>query len=112
MVVYTVTFTSSSTVLPEAALASDSGTTVKRNLPTATGEASRDCEAGWRDAQAGHPDSAGSVHPAGGDADSAAQMGPDVFRTQSRVSSATLSASGGGQGTAIYRRRQPLGGGP
>src|SRR5262249_62079080 len=38
-------------------------------------------------------------------------MGPDVFRTQSRVSSAALGASGGGQGAAVYRRGQPLGGG-
>src|SRR6266536_1822903 len=100
------------TRLPEAALAGPTGTTVKWNLPTATGEKSRDQEAGRRDAQAGHSNSAGSVHPAGGDAGSARQMGPDVFRAQSRLSSATLGASGGGQGTAVYRRRQPLGGRP
>src|SRR5258708_7170384 len=97
--------------LPEAVLASHSGTTVKWDLSTATGEASRDREAGRRGAQARHPDGAGSVYPAGGDAGSATQMGPDVFRTQSRVSSATLGASGGGQGAAVYRRGQPLGGG-
>jgi len=39
------------------------------------------------------------------------QMGPDVLRAQSRVSSATLGASGGGQGAAVYRPGQPLGGG-
>src|SRR6266516_3374953 len=99
------------TRLPEAALASPSGTAVKWDLPTATGEKSRDQEAGRRDAQAGHSDGAGSVDPAGGDAGLARQMGPDVFRTQSRVSSATLGASGGGQGAAVYRRGQSLGGG-
>src|SRR6266700_1719916 len=99
------------TRLPEATLASFAGTTVTWNLPTATGEASRDQEAGRRDTQAGHSDGAGSVCPAGGDAGSATQMGPDVFRTQSLLSSATLGASGGGQGAAVYRRRPPLGGG-
>src|SRR6266700_3890845 len=99
------------TRLPEAALASPTGTTAKWNLPTATGEKSRDQEAGRRDAQTGHPHSAGSVHPAGGDAGAAAQMGPDVLRTQSRVSPATLGASGGGQGATVYRRGEPLGGG-
>ncbi len=97
--------------LPEAALARHSGTTVEWDLSTATGETSRDREAGRRDAQAGHPDGAGSVDPAGGDAGAATQMGPDVLRTQSRISSATLGASGGGQGAAVYRRGQPLGGG-
>jgi hypothetical protein len=51
------------------------------------------------------------VCPAGGDAGSAGQMGPDVLRTQSRISSATFGASGGGPGAAVYRCRQPLGGG-
>src|SRR5437773_2264288 len=97
--------------LPEAALASHSGATVNWDLSTATGEASGDREAGRRGAQAGHSDGAGPVCPAGGDAGPATQMGPDVFRAQSRVSSATLSASGGGQGAAVYCRGQPLGGG-
>ena len=44
----------------------------------------------------GISDGAGPVCPAGGDAGSTRQMGPDVLRTQSRVSSATLGASGGG----------------
>ncbi len=42
----------------------------------------------------------------------ATQMGRDVLRAPSRVSSATLGAAGGDQGAAVYRRRQPLGGGP
>src|SRR5438128_530425 len=98
------------TRLPEATVASDSGTTVERDLSTASGEASRNRQAGRRGAQAGHPDGAGPVYPAGGDAGSARQMGLDVLRAQSRVSSAAFGASGGGEGAAVYRRRQPLGG--
>src|SRR5258708_31390457 len=92
-------------------MASPTGTADELGLPTSTVEKSRDREAGRRDEQAGHSDSAGSFCPAGGDAGPVAQMGPDVFRTQSRVSSATLGASGGSQGAAVYRRGQPLGGG-
>src|ERR1035438_4950496 len=33
-------------------------------------------------AEAWHPDGAGSIYSAGGDAGTATQMGPDVFRTQ------------------------------
>jgi hypothetical protein len=47
--------------LPEAALASLTRTTVKWNLEAATGEASRNRQAGRRSAQAGHSDSALSV---------------------------------------------------
>ena len=36
-------------------------------------------QAGRRGAQAGHPDGAGSIYPAGGDAGSAAAVGPDVL---------------------------------
>src|SRR5436190_20619708 len=97
---------------PEAAVRSDSGTAAERDLPAASGEAGGDRQARRRGAQARHSNGAGSVYPAGGAAGSASKMGPDVFRTQSRVSSATLGASGGGQGAAVYRRRQPLGGGP
>jgi hypothetical protein len=42
---------------------------------------------------------------------SATQMGPDVFRSQLRVSARTLGTSGGGSGPAIYDRGVPLGGG-
>ena len=35
-----------------------------------------------------------------------------ILRTQSRISSATLRASGSGQGTAVYCCRPPMGGGP
>src|SRR5262245_19283307 len=36
-------------------------------------------QAGRRSAQARHSDGAGSIHPASGDASSAAQVGPDVL---------------------------------
>src|SRR5215510_553656 len=95
--------------LPEAALAGDPGTVAEGNLSSATGEASRDCETGRWSAQAGHSHGARQVCPAGGDAGSARQMGPNVLRTQSPISPAALSASGGGQGAAVYRRRPSLG---
>jgi hypothetical protein len=60
-------------------------------------------EAGRRGAQAGHSDGVGSVDSAGGDAGAAESMGPDVFRTQPRVSSWAISASGGAQGAAVHR---------
>ena len=62
--------------------------------------------------QAWHPNGAGSLHPASGDAGAATQVGPDVFRSQLRVSTWALGASGGSQGAAVHRRRLPLGGGP
>ena len=68
----------------EGALASHSGTTAERDLQAAAGEASRDTEAGRRDASVGHPDSAGAHGAAGGNAGSATQKGRGVFRTQSR----------------------------
>src|ERR1700752_3979736 len=71
--------------LPEAALALHTGTAVAWDLPTTTGKASRNPEAGRRGAKAWHPDGAGSFDPAGGDAGSATQMGPDILRTQQRV---------------------------
>ncbi len=56
-----------------------------------------------RSAQARHSDGAGSFYPASGDAGSAKQVGRNVFRAQSRLSSAALGASGGSQGAAVYR---------
>src|SRR5712692_4577282 len=47
-------------------------------------------EAGRRGAKAGHPDGAGSIHPASGDASPATQMGSDLLRTQSRVPAEAL----------------------
>src|SRR5712691_1436897 len=96
--------------LPEAALAYNTGTTAEGDLQTATGATGGDPEAGRRGAKAWHPDGAGSIHPAGGDAGSTTQVGPDVFRTQSRVPAETLGASSGSQGTAVHRRRPSLGG--
>jgi hypothetical protein len=56
------------TGLSEATLASDSGTTARRNLQAATGEAGGNPQAGRRSAPIGHSDGAGSVPPTGGDA--------------------------------------------
>src|SRR6266568_3168376 len=50
------------TRLPEAALASFTGTTAKRDLSTTTGAASGNRQAGRRDAQAGHPDGGFIMH--------------------------------------------------
>src|ERR1700694_1554640 len=97
--------------LPEAALALHTGTAVKRDLQTTTGATGGNPETGRRGAKAGHPDGAGSIDPAGGDAGSATQMGPNVLRTQSRVPAETLGASSGSQSAAVYRCGPSLGGG-
>src|SRR5712671_7716700 len=97
--------------LPEAALAHHTGTAVAWDLPTTTDTTGGNPEAGRRGAKAWHPDGAGSIYPAGGDAGSATRMGPDVFRSQLRVSARALGASGGGSGAAVYRGWLSLGGG-
>jgi hypothetical protein len=79
----------------EAALASNPETAAERDLQAATGEAGGNPEAGRGGAKAWHPDSAGSIYPAGGDAGAATQMGRDVLQSQLRVSTWTLGASGG-----------------
>ena len=61
--------------LPETALASDPRTTAERNLRTKAGEAGGNPQTGRRGAKAWHPDGAGSVYPASGDAGSAAAVG-------------------------------------
>src|SRR6202035_2040292 len=94
--------------LLEAALASHPGTTAERDLRAETGEAGGNPQAGRRGAKAWHPDGAGSIHPAGGDAGSAEAMGPDVFRLQLRVPAGTVGSSSGGTGAAVYRRRPRL----
>src|SRR6202040_4065420 len=62
--------------LPEAVLALHTGTAAKRDLSTTTGATGGNPEAGRRGAKAWHPDGAGSIHSAGGDAGTATQMGP------------------------------------
>src|SRR5713101_6956047 len=96
--------------LPEAALALDTGTTAAWDLQTTTGETGGNPEAGRRGAKAGHPDGAGSIHRASGDAGAATQVGPHVLRTQPRVPAETLGASGGSPGAAVHRGGPPLGG--
>jgi len=72
------------TGVSETELASNPGTIVERDVSTATGEAGGNPQAGWRGAKAWHPDGAGSVHPASGDASTARQVGPDIFQSQLR----------------------------
>src|SRR5437879_8946201 len=98
--------------LPEAALAHDTGTAFAWNLRATTGATGGNPEAGRRGAKAGHPDGAGSIDPASGDAGSATQMGPDILRTQPRIPAETLGASSGSQGAAVHRRGKCLGGRP
>src|SRR5439155_11504655 len=95
--------------LPEAALALYTGAAVAWDLPTTTGETGGNPEAGRRGAKAWHPNGAGSIDPAGGDAGSTTQTGPDILRTQPRVSSETLGASSGSQGTTRYAKLRHLG---
>src|ERR1700692_2263940 len=98
--------------LPEAALALHTGTAVERNLSTTTGQKGGNPEAGRRGAKAGYPDGAGSLDPAGGNAGSATQMGPNILRTQPRVPAETLGASSGSQSAAVHRGGPSLGGRP
>src|SRR5260370_839702 len=98
--------------LPEAALALHTGTAVAWDLPTTTGATGGNPEAGRRGAKAWHPDGAGSIYSAGGDAGSATQMGPNLLRTQSRVPAETLGTSSGSQSAAVHRCGPSLGGGP
>ena len=91
--------------LSEATLAVHSGAIAERNLRTETGAAGGNPEAGRRGAKAWHPNGAGSLHPAGGDAGSAKAMGPDVFPIQLRVSTASVGASGRGSSAAVYRAK-------
>ena len=67
-------------------------------------------QTGRRGAKAWHPDVAGSIHPAGGDAGAAAAVGLDVLRPQLRFSTGTICTSSSSPGTAIHRRRLRLGG--
>src|SRR5215472_4138976 len=93
----------------ETTLAGHSGTVVERDLCAATGEAGGNPQAGRRRREkTRHSFGAGSIHSAGGDAGSATQVGPDVFRTQLWVSSWAIGSSGGGSGTEVYRRRISL----
>ena len=68
------------TGLPETALASHPRTAAERDLRAAAGEAGGNPEAGRRGAKARHPDGAGPIHPASGDAGAATAVGPDVLR--------------------------------
>src|SRR5580704_10496458 len=56
-------------------------------------------------AKAWHPNRAGPLCPASGDAGSAKAMGPDVFPIQLRVSTAAVGASRCGSSAAVHRAR-------
>src|ERR1700685_3283953 len=92
----------------ETALASHPGTTTEGDLRAETGEAGGNSQAGRTGAKAWHPNGAGSIDPAGGDAGFAAAVGPDVFRSQLRVPAGTVGSASGGTGAAVYRRRSRL----
>ena len=67
-------------------------------------------EAGWgRGAKAWHPNRAGPLCPASGDAGSAKAMGPDVFPIQLRVSTASVGASRCGSSAAVHHARLRMG---
>src|SRR5258707_4854905 len=76
--------------LPEAALALDTGTAVVWDLPTTTGKASRNPEAGRRGAKAWHPDGVGSIDPASSGEGSATLIEADRLGTQLRIPAQTL----------------------
>src|SRR3977135_3146487 len=90
-------------------LAGHSGAIAERDLRTETGEAGGNPEAGRRGAQAWHPNRAGSLHPASGDAGSAKAMELDVFPTQLRVSTASIGASRRGPSAAVRCARLRMG---
>src|SRR5258705_2016859 len=96
--------------LSEATLAGYSGAIAERDLRTETGETSGNPEAGWRrGAKAWHPNCAGPLCPASGDAGSAKAMGPDVFPIQLRVSTASIGASRCGSSAAVHHARLRMG---
>src|SRR5215831_7870527 len=73
-------------------------------LRTETGEAGGNPEAGCRrGAKAWHPNCAGSLHPASGDAGAAEAVEPDVLPLQLWVSTASVGTPSRGAGAAVHR---------
>src|SRR5215510_1037282 len=96
--------------LSQAALASYSGPIAEWDLRTETGATGGNPETGWRrDAQAWHPDRAGSLHPASGHAGSAEAVEPDVLPSQLWVSTASIGTSSRGTSAAVPCARLRLG---
>src|SRR5258705_4857616 len=88
--------------LSEAALAGYSGAIVERDLRTETGETGGNPEAGWRrGAKAWHPNRAGSLCSASGDAGSAEAMEPNILPIQLWVPTTSIRASRRGSSAAI-----------
>src|SRR6202140_1837777 len=96
--------------LSEAALSGHSGAIAERDLRTETGETGGNPEAGWRrGAKAWHPNRAGPLYPASGDAGSAKAMECDILRIQLWVPTASVGASRRGSSAAVYRARLRMG---
>src|ERR1700732_4342698 len=96
--------------LSEAALAGHSGAIAERDLRTETGEAGGNPEAGWRrGAKAWHPNSAGPLYPARGEAGSAEAVEPDILPTQLWVPTASVGASRRGSSAAVHCARLRMG---
>src|SRR5438128_11572203 len=81
----------------------------ERNLRAEAGKAGGNPQAGRRGAKAWHPDGAGSIHPASGDAGAAAAVGLGVIRAQLWFSTGTLCTSSGSSSATVHRRRLRLG---
>src|SRR5262249_18047596 len=79
------------------------------DLRTETGEAGGNPEAGWWGAQAWHPNRAGPLYPASGNAGSAKAMEPDVLPIQLWVPTAAVGASCRGSSAAVHRARLRMG---
>src|SRR5258708_13428192 len=91
-------------------LAGYSGAIAERDLRTETGETGGNPEAGWRrGTKAWHPNRAGPVCPASGDAGSAKAMESDVLPIQLWVPTASVGASRRGSSAAIYCARPRMG---
>src|ERR1700738_356995 len=96
--------------LSEAALAGHSGAIAERDLRTETGEAGGNPKAGRRrGAKAWHPNRAGALYPASGDAGSAKAMECDILRIQLWVPTASVGASRRSSSAAVYRARLRMG---
>src|SRR6267143_1561046 len=96
--------------LSEAALAGHSGAIAERDLRTETGETGGNPEAGRRrGAKAWHPNRAGSLYPASGNAGPAKAMEPDILPIQLWVSTAAIGASRRGSSAAVYCARPRMG---
>src|SRR5258708_33912203 len=87
----------------------NSGAIAERDLRTEAGETGGNPEAGWRGAKAWHPNRAGPLYPASGDAGSAEAMESDVLPIQLWVPTASVGASRRGSSAAVHCASLQLG---